>query len=283
MQCDLDSATIHYEEFGPGPGQRRPIIFLHGWSMDRRLEIADYEPIFAVRDGWRRIYPDLPGMGQSLAKHIHDQDDILAALLAFVDRVLPGQRFVLCGTSLGGYLARAIAAERREQVAGLLLRVPAVIADTAKRTLPPFRPLVANEALLVSLHADERAALGDVLVQSPSYLEAQRRKLRDVVQPAVAANAPIVAEIRGDPRRYGFSFDLAEAEKGFARPTLIIAARQDTVVGYRDAWDILESYPRATFAVIDRADHGWPIESPRLLSALVADWLDRIELSEMGA
>lgn len=279
MQCDLDSAIIHYEERGGG----RPIVFLHGWSMDRRLEIADYEPIFAVRDGWRRIYPDLPGMGSSLAKRIHNQDDVLAALLAFIDRVLPGERFVLSGTSLGGYLARAIAARRREQVAGLLLRVPAVVADTAMRTLPPFRPLVRNEALLTPLPAEERAALGDVLVQAAAWLEAQRRKLRDFVQPALAANAPIVAEIRDDPTRYGFSFDLAEAEKTFTRPTLIIAARQDTTVGYRDAWDILESYPRATFAVVDRANHGWPLESPRLLSTLVEDWLDRIELSERGA
>ena len=283
MQCDLDSATIHYEEYGPGPGQGRPIVFLHGWTMNRRLEIADYEPIFATRDGWRRIYPDLPGMGLSLAKRIHNQDDVLAALLGFIDRVLPGERFILCGTSLGGYLARAIAARRREQVAGLLLRVPAVIADTAKRTLPPFRPLVVNAALFASFDADERAAMGDVLVESPVYLEAQRRKLSDVVQPAVVENAPIVAEIRSDPQRYGLSFDLAEAEKGFTRPTLIIAARQDTTVGYRDVWDILESYPRATFAVIDRADHGWPLESPKLLAALVEDWLDRIELSEKGA
>jgi len=280
MQCDLDNATIHYEEYGPGRGKGRPIVFLHGWTMNRRLEIADYEPIFATRDGWRRIYPDLPGMGLSIAKRIHNQDDVLAALLAFIDRVLPGERFVLCGTSLGGYLARAIAAKRREQVAGLLLRVPAVIADTAKRTLPPFRPLVTNAALFAAFSADERTALGDVLVESPGYLEAQLRKLRDVVQPAVVENAPIVAEIRSDPQRYGLSFDLAQAEKGFSRPTLIIAARQDTTVGYRDAWDILESYPRATFAVIDRADHGWPLESPRLLSALVEDWLDRIELSE---
>jgi len=29
---------------------------------------------------------------------------------------------------------------------------------------------------------------------------------------------------------------------------LIIAARQDTTVGYRDAREILQSYPRATFA-----------------------------------
>jgi pimeloyl-ACP methyl ester carboxylesterase len=279
MQCDLDNATIHYEEHGQG----RPILFLHGWTMDRRLEVADYEPIFAARNGWRRIYPDLPGMGNSLAKHIRNQDDVLVALLAFIDRVLAGERFVLCGTSLGGYLARAIAAKRREQVAGLLLRVPAVIADTAKRTLPRFRTLVSNEALLAPFDAEERAALGDVLVQSPAYLAAHRRKVHDLVQPAIAANAPFVADMRNDPQRYGLSFDLAEAEKGFTHPTLIIAARQDITVGYRDAWDILESYPRATFAVVDRADHGWPLESPRLLSALVEDWLDRIELSENAA
>ena len=65
-------------------------------------------------------------------------------------------------------------------------------------------------------------------------------------------------------------------EKGFEEPTLIIAARQDMVVGYRDAWTILESYPRATFAVIDRADHGWPMETPDLLAALIDDWLARI-------
>ena len=89
--------------------------------------------------------------------------------------------------------------------------------------------------------------------------------------------------MRADPRRYGFSFDLAALEKSFDRPTLIIAARQDITVGYRDAWEILESYPRATFAVIDRADHAWPVEEPNLLAALVEDWLNRIALAESGA
>jgi pimeloyl-ACP methyl ester carboxylesterase len=86
--------------------------------------------------------------------------------------------------------------------------------------------------------------------------------------------------MRADPARYGFSFDLAAAERSFAKPALVITARQDTTVGYRDAWDILESYPRATFAVIDRATHGWPLESTDLLVALVDDWLGRIEKAE---
>ena len=43
--------------------------------------------------------------------------------------------------------------------------------------------------------------------------------------------------MRLDPQRYAFSFDLAEAEKSFARPVLVIAGRQDTTVGYRDEHD----------------------------------------------
>ena len=86
MQCETEKATIDYEEHGEG----RPILLLHGWTMDRRVEIFDYEKIFATRPGWRRIYPDLPGMGRSVAKAgLFRQDDVLDALLAFIDQVLP--------------------------------------------------------------------------------------------------------------------------------------------------------------------------------------------------
>jgi pimeloyl-ACP methyl ester carboxylesterase len=280
VQLDLGKATIHYEEHGEG----RPIVFLHGWTMDHRLEVADYEKIFAARGGWRRIYPDLPGMGRSVAKDgLTTQDDVLEVLLAFIDHMLPTERFVLAGTSLGAYLARAVVAHRRPRIAGLLLRVPCIVAEDARRTLPPFRPLVRNDELLGSLDAEEQTALGNVLVQTPDYIEMSRRKARSLVQPAIKATAPIANEIRADPKRYGFSFDLAEREKTFEEPTLIIAARQDITVGYRDAWNILESYPRATFAVLDRADHGWPLETPNLLAALIDDWLHRIALAERGA
>jgi pimeloyl-ACP methyl ester carboxylesterase len=207
--------------------------------------IFDYEKIFAARPGRWRIYPDLPGMGRSVAKAgLSNQDDVLDSLLAFVDQVLPG-RFVLAGTSLGAYLARAIAARRRSSIAGLLLRVPCIFAEDARRTLPPFEALVADEAFMASLDADDRAYLGDLLIQTPAYAESLKHKGDAVVQPAIQATAPIANEIRADPKRYGFSFDLIEAEKTFDEPTLIIAGRRDTTVGYRDAWSILDSYPRA--------------------------------------
>jgi pimeloyl-ACP methyl ester carboxylesterase len=216
-------------------------------------------------------------MGRSPAKAgLRTQDDVLEAMLDFIGHVLPSGRFLLAGTSAGGYLARAIAARLRPRVAGLLLRVPATVPDVTKRTLPAFEPVVRDEVLMATLDREERAALANVLVQERGYLETYAHRLRTLVQPAIDATAPVALDIRADARRYAVSFDLAEMEKGFAEPTLIVTARQDTVVGYRDAWAILESYPRATFAVIDRADHGWPLESHDLLGALVDDWLRRV-------
>lgn len=63
----------------------------------------------------------------------------------------------------------------------------------------------------------------------------------------------------------------------FFGPSLIVTGRQDGLVGYRDPWSILESYPRCTFAVLDMAGHAMQIERDRLFGALVNDWLDRLQ------
>ena len=48
-------------------------------------------------------------------------------------------------------------------------------------------------------------------------------------------------------------------------------------VTYSRAWELLEQYPRATFAVLDAAGHALPHEQPELLRALVTEWLDRVQ------
>jgi pimeloyl-ACP methyl ester carboxylesterase len=55
-----------------------------------------------------------------------------------------------------------------------------------------------------------------------------------------------------------------------------VTGRQDSAVGYLGAWELLDHYPRATFAVLDRAGHALPHEQPELLRALVSEWLDRV-------
>lgn len=56
---------------------------------------------------------------------------------------------------------------------------------------------------------------------------------------------------------------------------MIAAGRHDSVVGYTDATDLLERYPRATLAIIEDADQALVHERPELLAALIGDRLDR--------
>jgi pimeloyl-ACP methyl ester carboxylesterase len=66
--------------------------------------------------------------------------------------------------------------------------------------------------------------------------------------------------------------------ESFPVPTLIITGRQDAVVSYSDAWNILEKYRRATFFVSDRAEHQLE-ETEDLVNALINEWLDRVQES----
>ena len=56
--------------------------------------------------------------------------------------------------------------------------------------------------------------------------------------------------------------------------------RQDPAVGYRDAWQIIENYPRASYIVLDRSEHGTTPQHTELFKILVGDWLDRVEEAE---
>lgn len=260
-------------------GDGRDVVLVHGWTMDYRDEYRAYEPIFKSRVGWKRHYPDLPGMGRTPADSgITDMDGMLEALLGFIRATVGERRFVLSGTSAGGYLARGVLARMGDQVDGVALRVPLIVPDDDRRDRDPIHPLLVDPAVMDAIPADERAELGDVLVQTPAYAAALRANQREVVSPAMAvADGGFLAPIRDDPKRYAFSFDVDAEMPRFERPALIVTGRHDSHVGFRDAWRLMDSFPRATFAVLDRGEHGLPIDQQGLYAALVSDWLDRIE------
>ena len=145
MQCDLGDFAVFYETYGTG----RPMVMLPGRPSDHHIMERFMEPLFTQRDGWLRIYPDLPGTGLSpsvdrLATH----DSMLDAVLAFIDAVIPGQRFVLAGYSYGGYLARGVASRRTTLIDGLMLCAPQVKADPSQAHLPKRTTLGEGTALV---------------------------------------------------------------------------------------------------------------------------------------
>jgi len=269
MECQLEGISVHYEIYGEG----HPLISLHGFSPDHRLMTGCMEPIFKHRSGWQRIYLDLPGMGKTPGKEwITNSDQMLDVVLDFMDQVIPGQRFALAGESYGGYLARGIIYRRPALVDGLLLICPMIIAEHAKRSVPPHVALVQDLVLLSSLEPSQREEFESfAVIQSQSIWERTREEVMAGIK---VADEDFLTRLQA--HGYPLSFDV-DAALPFEKPTLILVGRQDGMVGYRDAWEILEKYPRSTFAVLDRAGHNLQIEQETLFNALVNEWLDRVE------
>jgi pimeloyl-ACP methyl ester carboxylesterase len=101
-------------------------------------------------------------------------------------------------------------------------------------------------------------------------------QMDDLVNGVLAADQEILGRIR---QRHAFSFAADVLPEPFAKPVLILTGKHDSVVGYEQAGDLLAYYPRATYAVLDRAGHGVNFEQPAIFRLLTDEWLDRVEES----
>ncbi|WP_127561724.1 alpha/beta fold hydrolase [Nioella ostreopsis] len=252
-------------------GSRRNLLVLHGATLDHRHMVETVEPLFETRAGWRRIYLDLPGHGQSPAGDVVTQEDLLNRVLAFMDATFAGEPFAIVGESRGSYIAQGLAYLRPDLVEGLCLIVPGGAPSSDTDRIPAHRVMVADPALRASLSAAERPRFDRLVVQTA---ETWDKTLRCKLPTAGTADADL---LKSTGESFLFPFDVTGPDGRFDKPSLIVAGRQDSMSGYLDAMDLMPVYPRATLAVLDTAGHAVAWERPEAFTALACDWLDRLE------
>lgn len=206
---------LHSTEFGPADGF--PVLAVHGWTPDHRLMTGCLEPVFSTRTkAYRRLYPDLPGMGETPVGEVESADDILDSLDAYVDEHIGNEPFLIIGESYGGYLARALTRKRRLQVAGLSLICPVGTAVWhVDRDVPPHEVLYRDDALehLRGSEFDEVA-----VVQTP---ETFRRTQTEVVVGLDIADFPALDRIQ---HQWVLEEEPEDGES-ISVPTVIMAGR----------------------------------------------------------
>lgn len=256
MEARARGIAVHYEEHGAG----RPVLILHGAGVDHREVEACFEPALAGDGGFRRIYPDLPGMGRTPAPdELRSAEDVLATLLDFAAEVADGAPYLVIGHSAGAYYAQAMAARHPDRVAGLTLVCP---------LLAGVRDVPAHRVVLRFGEIGDHEFRRYFVVQTPEMLDRYER----FVRPAAALVDQAALE------RIGEHWELALHDgPAYAGPTLIVAGRLDSVVGSAAAADLVDHYPHASLAVLDDAGHALPHEQPEVLRALLGDWLTRVQ------
>lgn len=252
-------------------GEGKPILFIHGWGMDKHLMNGCFEPIFKKMDGYKRIYIDLPGMGVSKAGEVTTSDEILVILKAFAEEVIK-EKFFIVGESYGGYLARGFINRYTELVSGFILLCPLVYPGFRKGTVVPLQVMEKDEDFLKTLTEDEYNAFTylNVILTKPVY----ERFLRDAIPGIELQNKHFLDEVLDG----GFSYPVDEIEQPIDINGLIITGKQDTEVGYKDQFQLLKNYPNASYCVMNRAGHNLQIEQPEMFEGMILDWMQNTKI-----
>lgn len=252
MILQINKSRINYKVIGEG----KPVIFFSGFSNDMTAMINAFEPIISKQEGWKRIYVDHLSVGDTvIGDDVKSLKDVLENMLKFVDELMGDEQFALAGYSFGSYLSRYVLNNRFDKVSGLLL----------------LAPLIRKEFD----HINVDRSVNVIKCIDPNCQQAIDHRIEVELNQAMAkTNREFQQILYGD--LYTDKIDLDTFDSSFNKPTLIITGRQDNMVGYKDAFEILDKYPRATYITMDKSGHDTHIEQNDIFKCLVDEWLFRL-------
>lgn len=237
------------------------LLLLHAFPLDASM----WEPqVAALRGDVAVVAPNFPGFGGApLSGPVLSMDQAAeeaeaAVADAGIDRV------VVCGLSMGGYVAFAFWRRHPERVAGL------VLANT-KSGADDEAGKERRRALAQRLRTEGNAFLVDApppLLSSDAPAELWERVKRVIAeQPAEA----IAAASLGMAERPDSTGDLADIDV----PTLVITSTGDTLIPPEATSPMADQIPGAHLEVIDGAGHLSNLEAPDVFTGLLRDHLSR--------
>ena len=259
----LRGIRIAYDDVGHGPG----IILLHGYPFDRSMWREQID--FLSAHGYRVVAPDLRGLGETKARADITSMEDMAQDVAALNDDLKIDGAVVCGLSMGSYVALEFIHLFPSRVRALILAgARAQGADEAEKK---SRQEQAERVLTEGLSPVANAMLPKLLArrtlaEKPDVVARVREMiLRTDPQGAAAAQ-------RGMSARRDHSNDLA----AITAPTLIIAGREDTIRAPDDAQFLHRGIRNSRLEVIDDAAHLMNVEQPEVFNQALLDFLGLI-------
>jgi pimeloyl-ACP methyl ester carboxylesterase len=258
--------SLHYLEWGEADSP--PIVCVHGYtgSADAFNALARH-----LQDRYRVLAPDVRGHGESAWSPTGDYRyaDQAGDLAAFA-RQLGLEKFILIGTSMGGIVAMAYAAEHAQRLLGLVINDIGPDAEAGTQRITQ----------MVGSRPDEFATLEEAT--------AYRRS----VSPITAARSPedqhelALGVLRERPDgRWGWKMDPAYIRQRVERgaparpplwpalealpcPTLVVWGKESDVLSEAQARRMVDVLPRGELVAVPGLGHSPTLVEPVVLAAL---------------
>lgn len=263
MRFTTHGTAFEYDDVGNGI----PLLMIHGFPLDRTLWRTQIEGLQSVA---RVIAPDLRGFGRSDdAPETMTMDNYAADLKTLLDS-LNLQRIVLCGLSMGGYIALAFLAKYPGSVRGLILANTRAVPDSDQAR--EGRYAMVKQAFDEGVRSIAEALLPKILTEATI---AKRTSLTTFIRSMMAGQRAegVAAALRGMAERP----DRTPMLGAINIPTLIITGEADSIIPVSESQAMNEAIPGSKLVIIPETAHLSNVEAPEAFNAAVRDFLGKLK------
>ena len=268
----LKDGSTRYQLSGPG---KETVVLVHGFSSPYFIYDNLYDML--VWAGYRVLRYDLIGRGLSdRPKMKYDADAFVRQLDELTDRLLPGKKFTLIGTSMGGIISARFVQMHPDKVTRLILLAPAVmdtfkaplsfklcripvIGHTIFRLVAPY-PIIshcADELRLASDYEKDRYILRFTdFARYKGYMRALASSLSDCILD------------------YDTAMNAYRAVRASGKPMLVIWGTDDHTMPYYQIERMKEICPDAKYITYEGSYHMFVFDEPDRVMEDMIPWMN---------
>ena len=255
-------------------GSGLPLVMLHGFPLDHTM----WSGQDALADAVWLIVPDQRGFGASRGTPPESIVQLADDVAALLDALHVAEPAVICGLSMGGYVAEHVAARHPARVRAVVLVDTKLEADTPEARAA--RAKLATTVERVGQEAVAEAMIPNLLARSeaaranPARPRIEEHLRRTIHATPVETITAALAALAARP-------DMVEPMRAVAVPVLLVVGEEDTITP-PDCMERAERVlHRPRLLIMPRCGHMAPLEDPDTFNAAVLAFLG--EVGALGA
>ncbi|MGV3764234.1 alpha/beta fold hydrolase [Parapedobacter sp.] len=242
------------------------VVFVHGFPFNKNMWIPQLE---GLPPSIRGIAMDVRGHGNSTMGHGFFSVDVFAKDLLVFLRKMAINRAIVCGISMGGYIALRAYQIRPEAFAGLILCDTNSLADdnTAKqKRFDTIQSVLKNGKRAFSIGFVNNVFAQKALTENPDAIDLIKSSIRRNTESSICATLLALAS----------RTDTTDSLQSITVPTLVVRGAEDRITP-REQSDILVSkIPDATYLEMPGCGHLPNLEDTTRFNMELTAFIDHI-------
>ena len=264
LQLAVNELTISYNDVGPSDAPT--IIFIHGFPFNKSMWAGQVE---ALKDGYRLIAYDVRGHGDSDA----GQEDFAIELfvndlLSLMD-ALKLDRAILCGLSMGGYIAINAVIHYPKRFDALILSDTQCAADTPEGKAKRMKTIESIRENGVEKYAEESVKN----LFAPESFTTKGKEIAVIKEMILKTPEQVLSKtLLALSKRKETCSNLYKIKI----PTLILVGESDKITPPAAARTMHEKIQHSRLTIIEHAGHLANLEHPAEFNGQLQAFLHRM-------